>query len=98
MSIVKFANTNNDEYTINQNYPNPFNQSTLIQYSVPKTGFVQIKVFNVIGKYITTLVNEEKQSGTYQVEFNGNNLSSGIYFYRMQADNYLQTKKFLLLK
>jgi hypothetical protein len=95
-------------YKLEQNYPNPFNPITRISYSVAKTGLVTIKIYDILGTELTTLVNEIKQAGEYEVEFsaksaalyNGNikDLSSGIYFYRMQADNFVSTKKFVVLK
>ncbi len=85
-------------FQLEQNYPNPFNPSTTINYSVPKTSVVTIKVYDVLGKEITTLVNDEKTSGNYKVEFDGSKLTSGIYFYRMQAGNIVKTKKLILLK
>ncbi len=85
-------------FILKQNYPNPFNPTTTINYSVPKAGLVTIKVYDALGREIETLVNEEKLSGNYKVEFNGNKLSSGIYFYRMQARNFVETKKLILLK
>jgi hypothetical protein len=86
------------KYSLTQNYPNPFNPSTIINYSVPKAGLVTIKVYNVLGKEMSTLVNEEKTAGNYSVQFYGNHLSSGVYFYMMQAGGFVQTKKLLLLK
>jgi Secretion system C-terminal sorting domain len=86
------------EFELNQNYPNPFNPATTIQYSIPKRSFVTIKVYNVLGKEISTLVNERKAEGNYSVDFNAVNLPSGIYFYRMQAGKFSLTKKFVLLK
>lgn len=79
-------------------YPNPFNPSTAIEYQVPKTSKVKISVFNLVGEEITVLVNEEKSQGKYTIEFNGTNLPSGVYFYKMQAENFTSTKKFVLLK
>ena len=73
------------DFRLAQNYPNPFNPTTMIEYSVPRTSFITLKVYDILGREVSTLVNEEKQVGTYKVEFNGNNLSSGIYFYRIQA-------------
>ena len=92
-----------NEFSLSQNYPNPFNPSTTIKYTVPQTAQVQIKVFDVLGNEIETLVNEEKQSGTYEVEFNshsGNvrNLPSGVYFYQLRAGNFIESKKMILLK
>gem|GEM_PF-6751847 len=114
--ITEVENKNNSiplGFSLSQNYPNPFNPSTIIRYSIPKSGFVSIKVYNVLGKVVSTLVNEEKNSGNYKVEFsaNGGNaskLASGIYFYRMsvsalpsqdgQTGSFVDTKKLILLK
>ncbi len=85
-------------FSLSQNYPNPFNPITKINYSIPQTSFVTMKVYDLLGKEIVTLVNEEKSVGNYEVEFNANNLSSGIYFYRIQAGNFIDTKKFILMK
>ena len=94
----KMQNTLPKEYILAQNYPNPFNPSTMINYSMPKTGLVTIKVYNILGKEIATLVNGEKIAGNYSVQFSGSKLSSGVYFYRMQAGSFSQTKKLILLK
>ena len=85
-------------FKLSQNYPNPFNPSTVIDYSVPKESFVTIKVFDITGKEVKTLVNEQKPAGSYNIEFNAGRLASGIYLYRMQAGNFVQTKKLVLLK
>jgi len=93
---------NNDEhiqsFELSQNYPNPFNPLTTIGYQVPVTNHVTIKVYDLLGREIKTLVNEEKSNGTYEVEFNANGVSSGIYFYRLTAEDYSQTKKMIYLK
>ncbi len=81
-----------------QNYPNPFNPATKIRYELPERSFITIRVYDVLGKEIATLVNEEKLSGSYEVEFNRNGLASGIYYYRITAGNFSQTKKMILLK
>ncbi len=86
------------EYTLSQNYPNPFNPTTTISYSIPKASFVTIKIYDALGKEITTLVNAEKPTGSYEVEFDGSKLASGIYYYRMQASSFADSKKFILLK
>ena len=78
--------------------PNPFNPTTTINYSVPKTSFVTIKVYNVLGRETAILVNEEKPAGNYKIEFNASKLSSGVYFYIMKAENYFSTKKLVLIK
>ena len=86
------------KFSLSQNYPNPFNPVTTINYSIPAESFVTIKIYNSIGQEITSLVNENKSSGNYSVNFNGGNLSSGVYFYRMQAGSFVSTKKFVLMK
>ena len=86
------------DFALSQNYPNPFNPTTTINYSVPKSGLVTIKVYDILGRQVRTLVHVEKPAGNYSVKFSGNNLSSGIYFYRMQSGAFSQTKKLILLK
>jgi len=86
------------EFSLSQNFPNPFNPSTKIKYSVPQSSNVVIKVFDVLGNEIETLVNEEKTSGTYEVTWYAEQLPSGVYFYQLQAGEYIKTKKMLLLK
>jgi len=85
-------------YELNQNYPNPFNPTTTINYSIPKSSFVTIKIYDVLGKEAVTLVNENKPVGNYRVHFNAGKFVSGVYFYRMQAGDFVQTKKIILLK
>jgi hypothetical protein len=85
-------------YTLNQNYPNPFNPTTTIRYTVPSESFVSIKIYDVLGNEIQTLVNEEKQAGSYEVEFNGSNLASGMYICEMKAGGYTNSCKMLALK
>ncbi len=85
-------------YMLYQNYPNPFNPATTINYSIPKTSFIIIKVYDVLGRESATLVNEEKKPGNYNLEFNASKLASGIYFYRMQAGDFIETKKLIVLK
>jgi len=85
-------------FTLSQNYPNPFNPVTKIKYSIPKTSFVNITVYDVLGREIKTLVNEEKTPGNYEVEFNASGLPSGVYFYRILAGSFSETKKLILLK
>jgi hypothetical protein len=89
-------------FNISQNYPNPFNPSTKIDFEIPVNGNISIKLFDISGKEVATIVNENKQAGYYTVEFNASNLSSGTYFYRITSDNngisYINTKKMLLIK
>jgi len=85
-------------YSIDQNYPNPFNPTTVISYQLPANGLVTIKVYNVIGKEIATLVNEYQQSGKYSKTFSANELTSGVYFYTIKSGSFSATKKMILLK
>ena len=85
-------------FNLEQNYPNPFNPSTTINYSLPKASLVTIKVYDILGREIATLVNQQKNPGNYEVQFNASKLASGVYFYRMQAGDFVETKKLLLLK
>ena len=80
------------------NYPNPFNPSTIISYELPKAGIVNIKVYDLLGREVATLVNEFKSEGKYTVEFNGSKLPSGVYVYRLQANGYTAVKKMQLIK
>jgi photosystem II stability/assembly factor-like uncharacterized protein len=88
----------NLSYFLSQNYPNPFNPSTNIGFRIAEFGFVILKIYNVLGKEVATLINEEKQPGVYEVEFDASQLSSGIYFYKLQTENYSSTKKMIYLK
>jgi hypothetical protein len=86
------------QFTLSQNYPNPFNPSTTINYSIPKAGHVKLIVYNAIGSKVATLANDFKSAGTYSVIFNGKDLASGIYFYRLETGNYSVVKKLILMK
>ena len=90
-------------FSLLQNYPNPFNPTTKIKYSISSVGaslmkLVQLKVYDILGNEIVTLVNEYKPAGNYKVEFNGTGLPSGVYFYQLKAGNYIETKKMVLLR
>ncbi|MBI3124102.1 MAG: T9SS type A sorting domain-containing protein [Ignavibacteriales bacterium] len=85
-------------YDLSQNYPNPFNPTTNIKFSIPEQGFVSLKVYNTLGQEVATLVNEVKSSGSYQVDFNASNLSSGIYIYKLNTGKVSLSKKMLLVK
>ncbi len=95
-----------DKFILFQNYPNPFNPTTKIKYTIPASPksspkertFVRVVVYDILGNEITTLVNEEKPAGTYEIEFSGKGLSSGIYFYKLTAGNFVQVKKMIMLK
>jgi hypothetical protein len=86
------------KFSIEQNYPNPFNPSTIIKYSVPSASDVVVKVYNVLGKEVATLVNAKQQAGDYTVQFDAHNLASGVYFYTMTAGSYNMTKKMIFMK
>jgi flagellar hook assembly protein FlgD len=86
-------------YVLSQNYPNPFNPSTNIQFSLPRAGKVEMKVYNLLGQVVATLVNGQYATGRYEVTWDARNLASGLYFYRLTVDNnVVDTKKMLLLK
>jgi len=85
-------------FSLSQNYPNPFNPGTTISYQLPVNGFVTLKVYDVLGNEVATLENEEKSAGEYEIEFDGSNLTSGIYFYKLQSGSFVETKRMLLLK
>jgi ligand-binding sensor domain-containing protein len=91
-------NTTPKEFLLNQNYPNPFNPTTKIRYQIPKSGFVSLKVYDLLGREVSTLVNEEKSTGNHGVEFDGSDLTSGIYFYSIQVEGYTEFKKMILIK
>ena len=85
-------------FALYQNYPNPFNPSTRIRYDLPKTARVSIKVFDLLGQEVMTLVDEEKDAGKYSAELNGTNLPSGVYYYRLEAGSFSSVRKVLLMK
>ena len=86
------------DYSLSQNYPNPFNPSTTIRYSIPADGYVTLKVYDVLGNEVASLVDEQKQSGAFDVHFNANALSSGVYYYTLKAGEFTSTKKLVLMK
>ena len=85
-------------YSLSQNYPNPFNPITILQYTISTTQHVTLKIYDILGREIKTIVNEEKPAGEYEIEFDASYLSSGIYFYRLKAGNFIETKKMVLLR
>jgi hypothetical protein len=85
-------------YNLEQNYPNPFNPVTKINFAIPKQGFVTLKVYDMLGREVTKLVNEVKQAGTYSVDFDATRLSSGVYFYKLEAGSFVDTKRMVLVK
>ncbi|MDQ3019758.1 MAG: T9SS type A sorting domain-containing protein [Bacteroidota bacterium] len=101
-SVKPVGITNSGEiinnFTLCQNYPNPFNPTTIINYHVVVSSFISLKVFDVLGKEVATLVNQKQNAGSYSVDFDGSNLSNGIYFYKIEADNFIETKRMVLVK
>lgn len=98
ITIVKLEENKQISFTLSQNYPNPFNPKTKINYSVPEVSFVTLKVYDLLGEEVAVLVEEEKVIGNYEIEFDASNFSSGVYYYRMQAGDFSETKKFVLLR
>ncbi len=105
--VIKFATTIGvkeissvvpEKFELYQNYPNPFNATTSIKYQVASINHIRLMVFNILGKEVMTLINEKQKPGTYEVKLEGNNLASGVYFYTLKTDNFLETKKLILLK
>jgi hypothetical protein len=96
---VKEVNSNIPaKFAMQQNYPNPFNPSTRIEYTIPEESFVELKVYDIVGNELTTLVNEYQPAGTFRTEFNAANLSSGIYIAKLTAGSFTRTMKMTLLK
>ena len=87
-----------NEYKLYQNYPNPFNPMTNIKYQISKAGFVILKIYDILGRQISTLINEKQTPGSYNVTFDATSLSSGVYFYKLQTDNFTDTKKMVIIK
>jgi hypothetical protein len=85
-------------YSLSQNYPNPFNPVTKIDFSIPKNGTVTLKIYDLLGKEVVTLINKEMNSGSYTVNFDASKLSSGTYFYKLTSGNFSETKKMLMIK
>ncbi len=105
-SVISYKGNDIPEiYSLEQNYPNPFNPSTIIRYQLPQDGFVTLKIYDILGREVATLVNEEKAKGRYEVNFNASNLpagrqglASGVYLYRIKVNDYVAVKKMLMIK
>jgi hypothetical protein len=99
--ITGIGNLNNqipEKYSLEQNYPNPFNPSTNINFALPKQGFVKLVVYDITGRVVNTLLNEDKKAGTYSILFNAENLASGVYYYKIESGDFQSTRKMLLIK
>jgi Secretion system C-terminal sorting domain/Carboxypeptidase regulatory-like domain len=97
-SVGQTSTAQPEQFTLAQNYPNPFNPSTTIEYSLDRSGIVTLKIYNILGQEVTTLVNGFQNAGSYRAVFNASSLSSGIYFYRLQSEKLSQTQKMILMK
>ena len=97
-SIEEFSPSKPGTFGLSQNYPNPFNPKTLIQYQIPMNSHVELKVFDLLGREVVTLVDQVKDAGKYSVDFNATNLTSGLYFYRIKAGNFTQTLRMMVVK
>ena len=86
------------QFSLAQNYPNPFNPSTTIKFELPHSSWVSLTVYDVLGREVSVLMNERREVGVHEVRFDGSNLASGVYFYRIQAGSFIQSKKLLLLR
>jgi len=98
MGISSISSNVPDSYNLFNNYPNPFNPNTVIRFNLMKTGDVKLRVYDITGRLITTLVNQKLSAGEYKVDFMGSELSSGIYIYRIEAGDFKDTKKMMLIK
>jgi hypothetical protein len=98
IGIKKISSNIPKEYNLSQNYPNPFNPTTKIKFQIVKSGLVQLQIFDVLGRKISSLVNELLKPGDYEIEWNGTNFPSGIYFYQLKTNKFTQTKKMILMK
>ncbi|MCD6162977.1 MAG: T9SS type A sorting domain-containing protein [candidate division Zixibacteria bacterium] len=98
ISSIESERDQPDNFILANNYPNPFNASTIIEYSLQKQSFVTIEIYDILGRCAATLVSEEKSAGSYQIAWHANNQSSGVYFYSIKTDGFVQTKKMTLLK
>jgi hypothetical protein len=96
--VTPVSSTVPNEFSLKQNYPNPFNPVTKISFDIPKTGLVSVRIYDVLGKEVKTLVNEVKTAGSYIVDFDASSLSSGAYFYRLESNGFISTKKMMLIK
>ena len=85
-------------YLLYQNYPNPFNPSTTIKYDISKSGKVELKVYDILGREVKTLIDKEQEAGRYEINFDAHSLASGVYFYRLTVNDYVAAKKMILLR
>lgn len=92
------SSISSDDYKLHQNYPNPFNPVTRVSYKMSKDGFVSLKIYNLVGQELITLVNEYQKAGSYNVRFDGSDLTTGIYIYKLQVNDFSSVKRMTLIK
>jgi hypothetical protein len=97
-AVQQIGNTIPNEFSLGQNYPNPFNPLTTIEFDLPQSGYVTLKVYNLLGKEVASLVSGELTAGIYRVNWNANDAASGIYYYRLQSGKFVGAKRLVLLK
>lgn len=95
---TNIVSNNPDDYKLYQNFPNPFNPATIINYKINQSGFVTLKVYNLVGQVVKTLVNEYQEAGTFSKQFEASELSAGIYLYKLQVNNFTSVKRMTLIK
>ena len=98
IGIKPISNEVPAEYSLHQNYPNPFNPSTLIEFDVPKVSFVKLTVYDILGNEISSLLKEELKAGSYRIKWNASLYTSGVYFYKLVAEGYTETRKMVFMK
>lgn len=98
IGINKLSNNISDDYKLYQNFPNPFNPATIISYKINQSGFVTLKVYNLVGQVVRTLVSEYQETGTFSKQFDASDLSAGIYLYKLQVNNFTSVKRMTLIK
>jgi hypothetical protein len=98
IGVINYNNQVPDKYSLSQNYPNPFNPVTNIHYQIIKSGNVRLTVYDMLGRTVETVVNQNQKAGTYTVQFDASRLASGAYFYRLQTSDFTETKKMILTK
>ncbi|MBK8550923.1 MAG: T9SS type A sorting domain-containing protein [Ignavibacteria bacterium] len=98
IGINSLSNNISDDYKLYQNFPNPFNPATIISYKINQSGFVTLKVYNLVGQVVRTLVSEYQESGTFSKQFDASDLSAGFYLYKLQVNNFTSLKRMTLIK
>ena len=98
IGIINYNNEVPKEYSLKQNYPNPFNPVTFMEYSIVKGGFVDLTIYDILGRVVEKIIDMQQKPGTYKIQYDASKLSSGIYFYTLSANEYTQTRKMIVTK